>query len=122
MGFWHGDLEEGNKLISVLNAIEIGRIVARDIGGSDPERMAAPKVLEYVNNIFKSTDIKVNLISSIMIFLLFFKEKNFLIAIFKKINVVEGQDQFEKNYPCFAAVNRAASSKFLLLNDCEKEL
>ena len=59
LGFWHRDLEEADHLIKVLNAIEIGRIVTRDIGGSDPERMAAPKVLEYVKHIFESTEIKV---------------------------------------------------------------
>lgn len=30
-------------------AIERGRIVCRDIGGSDPERMAPPRVVEYVS-------------------------------------------------------------------------
>ena len=34
-------------------AIERGRIVARDVGGSDPERMAAPRVEEYVREAFK---------------------------------------------------------------------
>ena len=29
--------------IELANALETGRIVSRDIGGSDPERMAAPK-------------------------------------------------------------------------------
>ena len=29
--------------LDIAKAVEIGRIVSRDIGGSDPERMAAPK-------------------------------------------------------------------------------
>ena len=29
------------------------RFVCRDIGGSDPERMAAPRVEEYVTELFK---------------------------------------------------------------------
>ena len=29
--------------IEMANALEAGRIVSRDIGGSDPERMAAPR-------------------------------------------------------------------------------
>jgi leucyl aminopeptidase len=33
--------------------------VYRDIGGSDPERMAAPKVAEYVEQQFQDTCIKV---------------------------------------------------------------
>jgi len=35
------------------------RAVCRDIGGSDPERMAAPRVSDYVQEIFKNTCIKV---------------------------------------------------------------
>lgn len=84
LGFWHADKDEAERLINVLNAVEIGRIVTRDIGGSDPERMAAGNVLNFVRKVLDSTNIK--------------------------INVVEGQDQFEKNYPCFAAVNRAANA------------
>lgn len=45
----------------MISATELGRIVARDIGGSDPERMAPANVLAYVNDIFKSTDIKVDI-------------------------------------------------------------
>ena len=46
--------EPGTLLVSMLEseqqeartkAVEIGRIVSRDIGGSDPERMAAPKLV-----------------------------------------------------------------------------
>lgn len=59
MGYWHSDQFEANRLIDFVSALEIGRIVARDIGGSDPERMAAANVLAYVNDIFKSTDVKV---------------------------------------------------------------
>jgi len=83
LGYWHQNLAEGNELIRAINAIEIGRIVTRDIGGSDPERMSAENVLKYVQNVLQSTDIKVS--------------------------VVEGQENFEKGYPCFAAVNRAAN-------------
>lgn len=56
----------------------------RDIGGSDPERMAAPRVAEYVREMFEGTLVKVE--------------------------VMEGQANFEKHYPCLAAVNRAANS------------
>lgn len=89
LGYWHKNLTEGSQLVKAVNAIELGRIVARDIGGSDPERMNAENVLKYVQNIFESTDIK--------------------------MSVIEGQDNFEKNYPCFAAVNRSANGiKFYL--------
>jgi len=66
-------------------AMEAGRIVARDIGGSDPERMAAPRVEEYVKEVFGGTKVEVE--------------------------VVRGQDNFEREYPCLAAVNRAASGQ-----------
>eukprot|EP00090_Calanus_glacialis_P014754 TRINITY_DN2361_c0_g1_i1.p1 TRINITY_DN2361_c0_g1~~TRINITY_DN2361_c0_g1_i1.p1 ORF type:complete len:506 (-),score=180.53 TRINITY_DN2361_c0_g1_i1:73-1590(-) len=71
------------KVMEEAHAIEAGRVVARDIGGSDPERMAAPKVEVYVQEAFKGTNIKVE--------------------------VMKGQEFFEKEYPCLAAVNRCAN-------------
>lgn len=48
------------KLVNYARAIELGRCVARDIGGADPERMAPPRVAEYMENLFgKSSHIKV---------------------------------------------------------------
>uniref|UniRef100_K1QUZ1 Putative aminopeptidase W07G4.4 n=1 Tax=Magallana gigas TaxID=29159 RepID=K1QUZ1_MAGGI len=61
----------------------IKRIVTRDIGGSDPERMAAPNVVKYVEEVFKGTCIKVSVNSD--------------------------QEQLNKDYPLYGAVNRAAS-------------
>ncbi|CAF1040771.1 unnamed protein product [Rotaria sordida] len=89
LGFFIGQTSLDNnyneKLINYARAIEMGRVVARDIGGTDPERMAPPRVAEYVENLFnKSSDVKINII----------KDKN----------------EFEKNYPLFAAVNRAANN------------
>ena len=37
------------------------RLVARDIGGSDPERMAAPRAAEYCEQLFKGTSVKVGI-------------------------------------------------------------
>ena len=54
----------------------------RDIGGSDPERMAAPRVAEYVQEYLKGTCIKVDVSSDL--------------------------PTLEKNYPLLAAVNRCA--------------
>jgi len=76
---WLGDRATLDEAL----AIEAGRVVARDIGGSDPERMAAPRVEEYVKETFKGTKVSVE--------------------------VVQGQATFETEYPCLAAVNRAAS-------------
>jgi len=77
---WMGEKEVMEKAL----AIERGRVVARDIGGSDPERMAAPRVEEYVQDVFKGTKVK--------------------------IEVMKGQEFFESEYPCLAAVNRCAST------------
>lgn len=64
VGFFIGqssfDRNHQEKLVNYARAIELGRIVGRDIGGSDPERMAPPRVAEYVQNLFgKSSNIKV---------------------------------------------------------------
>jgi leucyl aminopeptidase len=82
LGLWHNDLNEANKIINVVNGIELGRIVGRDIGGSDPERMTPIKVQEYVENNLQSE--------------------------FIKMEIIDSKEDFEKSYPCFAAVNRAA--------------
>ena len=49
----------GDNLVDITNAIEMGRIACRDIGGSDPERMNPQNLNAYVNDILKSSDIKV---------------------------------------------------------------
>merc|ERR1712212_533668 len=64
--------------------IEQGRVVCRDLGGSDPERMAAPRVEEYVTQCFAGTKVSVE--------------------------VQKGQEFFERESPCLAAVNRCAST------------
>jgi len=74
----------GKEVMEKALAIEKGRVVCRDIGGSDPERMAAPRVEEYVEKAFKGTNVKVE--------------------------VMKGQEFFEREYPCLAAVNRCAST------------
>ncbi len=61
LGYFSSNLDEGNRLIRIVNGIELGRIVARDIGGSDPERMNPQNAHQFVTDLFKSTDIKVNI-------------------------------------------------------------
>lgn len=63
--------------------LESGLYVARDIGGGDPERMAPRRVLEYVQQNFANSCVKVTAIDDIA--------------------------QISKEYPLFEAVNRAAS-------------
>ena len=74
-------------------------ILPRDIGGSDPERMAAPRVEEYVTQCFAGT--KVEIQSSKHVSMLSSKVS---------VEVQKGQEFFEREYPCLAAVNRAAST------------
>jgi len=73
-----------SQLLELAGVLEEGRTVARDIGGGDPERMAAPRIQKYVEDVFQNS-------------------KNI------KIEVIDSEDVFNKEYPLFAAVNRAAS-------------
>jgi len=78
-----GVLDVSEKDVQLASGIEEGKAVCRDIGGSDPERMAPPRVAEYVTNLFKGTCVKVE--------------------------VVKGHETLKKEYPCLAAVDRAAN-------------
>ncbi|RXG53987.1 putative aminopeptidase W07G4.4, partial [Armadillidium vulgare] len=69
-------------VVDLAIALENGRTVARDIGGSDPERMAPPKVEEYVRNTFNGSDIT--------------------------IEAITDDRQLNDAYPLFSAVNRCA--------------
>ncbi|VDL18736.1 unnamed protein product [Hymenolepis diminuta] len=69
------------KVLHIAHAMEEGRRVTRDIAGSDPERMAAIRIVEYLKAEFANTpEIEMDV---------------------KKV--------YEKEYPLMAAVNRAAS-------------
>lgn len=82
LGVWtHNNIFQQSDA-DLVSALEKGRIVARDIGGSDPERMAAPKVEEYIRQTFRDTAIEINVISDV--------------------------DTLNKDYPLLGAVNRAA--------------
>lgn len=60
------------------------RAVARDIGGGDPERMTPTSVAHYVTDLFCASAVKVQ--------------------------VLDNVNKFEKEYPLYAAVNRAANA------------
>ncbi|XP_020284550.1 putative aminopeptidase W07G4.4 [Pseudomyrmex gracilis] len=70
-------------IVRLASALEYGRYVARDIGGADPERMAPPRVEEYLAQLFCGSNIT--------------------------MQVVSDQDTLLREYPLFASVNRAAS-------------
>ncbi|XP_038070645.1 putative aminopeptidase W07G4.4 [Patiria miniata] len=80
---WCEDAASKDALIKQATAIESGRLVARDIGGSDPERMAAPNVAQYVAGLFQDSP-------SI------------------KVSVVFDDNTLMQSYPLFSAVNRCA--------------
>eukprot|EP00118_Oscarella_pearsei_P024938 m.307155 g.307155 ORF g.307155 m.307155 type:complete len:528 (+) comp41963_c0_seq1:90-1673(+) len=72
------------KDVAEIKGLEDGRFVCRDIGGSDPERMAAPKVQTYVENLFPPSSIT--------------------------IAVIDDPTDLVADYPLFSAVNRCAAS------------
>ena len=74
-----------NKMLQIVQAFETGRYISRDIGGGDPERMAPPRVANYVEKAFYN--------SSVITY-----------------KCIDDAKVFEKEYPLFQAVNRAAGS------------
>uniref|UniRef100_A0A8P4GGG3 Zgc:152830 n=1 Tax=Dicentrarchus labrax TaxID=13489 RepID=A0A8P4GGG3_DICLA len=84
LGLWAAQKAEGQKLVKLADALESGRLACRDIGGSDPERMAAPRVADYVQELFRDSPVQVEVVSDLKV--------------------------LEKEYPCLAAVNRCANS------------
>lgn len=70
-------------IVKLASALESGRYVARDIGGADPERMAPPRVEQYLSELFWETNITMQVISD--------------------------QETLLREYPLFSCVNRGAS-------------
>lgn len=77
-----GNLASPEKLIKDASNLYQSISVARDICEGDPERMSAKRVEEYVTEVFKGSSIK--------------------------ISVIENEDELEKQYPLFQAVNRGS--------------
>lgn len=86
LGVW--SLDDGRAAAAAwerAQQIERARFVARDIGGGDPERMAPPNVRFYLQQLFAD---RPNI----------------------TIRVVDALADLERDYPLFAAVNRAAAA------------
>lgn len=83
LGVFGKNEAELKKTVDLAVKLESGRYIARDLGGGDPERMSPPNFANYVQELFANTVVKVEVISS------------------RKV--------FEKEYPLFAAVDRAAA-------------
>ena len=69
--------------IQGISRFELGSPIFLIAGGADPERMAAPRVEEYIAELFAASNVSVQVISD--------------------------QDTLLQEYPLFACVNRAAS-------------
>ncbi|XP_070540425.1 putative aminopeptidase W07G4.4 [Ptychodera flava] len=82
LGIWNSVKKD--RFLKVTKALESGRSVARDIGGSDPERMAAPNVATYVTKLFEDPKSGV------------------------AVKVIKDEKTLEREYPLHAAVNRCA--------------
>ncbi|XP_030369864.1 putative aminopeptidase W07G4.4 [Scaptodrosophila lebanonensis] len=76
------DNPRAEDIIREALVLESGRFVARDIGVGDPERMAPPRVEEYLKPLLSNL----------------------------KVTVISDVDTITKEYPLFAAVNRAANA------------
>lgn len=69
-------------VFKLSEAIERGRNVARDIGGSDPERMSSLNIVTYVRSLFDSTSISVE--------------------------IIDDEDVIRREFPCLAIVDRGS--------------
>ncbi|KND02405.1 uncharacterized protein SPPG_02872 [Spizellomyces punctatus DAOM BR117] len=54
-----------HEAIRFAVAVEEGRRVAKDIGGADPERMTPLKCAEYIQQVFKGTDVQVSVLTDV---------------------------------------------------------
>lgn len=71
----------GESACAWVNAVEGGRRIARDLCGTEPERMAAPAFVAYCQNAFAGLDVELEVISG---------------------------DALQRDYPLLAAVARAS--------------
>ncbi|KHJ45307.1 hypothetical protein D918_04613 [Trichuris suis] len=83
----HDSMSASARALALATAIESGRAVARDIGGSDPERMSPAKIVQYIEETFQSSN-------SV------------------KLTVISDQEVIKKEYPLMAAVGRGANGHF----------
>jgi len=86
IGLWSATAENAHeRTVRLAAAIEAGRTVARDIAGSDPERMTPIRTAEYVRQAFPTGASNV------------------------KVDFIEDQETIKREYPFVTAVNRAAN-------------
>jgi leucyl aminopeptidase len=73
---------DGAELVGLVDAVEAGRRAARDVAGTQPERMTPARLAEYVQDLFADTDVDVT--------------------------VVDDADTLRADYPLLSAVARAS--------------
>lgn len=54
-------------LVKLVEALDAGFTVCRDIGDSDPQRMSPPHVADYITNAFSGTNISTHIISEVTV-------------------------------------------------------
>lgn len=74
--------EDGAAIATHVGALEAGRRAARDLAGTEPERMTPMRAVEYATDLFRGTTVNVS--------------------------VVAGRDAIHANYPLVEAVGRAS--------------
>lgn len=73
---------DGEHIATQVTALEAGRRAARDIAGTEPERMTPTRAVEYATDLFRGTKVKVS--------------------------AVEDRDRLHASYPLLDAVARAS--------------
>ncbi|HPY19167.1 MAG TPA: aminopeptidase [Polyangiaceae bacterium] len=84
LGFAASTGAQGARIIETVSAIETGRRLARDLAGTEPERMTPMAFAEHCRDAFAHTAVKVQLI--------------------------DNNDEIQNSYPLLAAVARASSA------------
>jgi leucyl aminopeptidase len=82
IGFVAADAAEGERLARWVGAVEEGRRLARDMTGTNPERMAPPQMADLCRDAFANTDVEVE--------------------------VIDQRDDLRADYPLLYAVSRAS--------------
>ncbi len=58
----HGD---GESLVAFVRAVEAGRVLARDVAGTQPERMAPQRMADHCRSAFRATDVEVEIVADL---------------------------------------------------------
>lgn len=65
IGVCFADTDDGARRLAYVEALEAGRRLARDLAGTDPERMSPPRMAEFCVDAFANTDVQVEVLDDI---------------------------------------------------------